>query len=509
MSKKRLTTAQLAVMLSLVAAISKLLGFARELILANYFGAGMVTDAYTMSLSIPNNLLSMIVTAAMTAYIPIFSQKVEKSAEEGNRFTSQVANFLLLATATVAVLGGIFARQLVSLFAPGFTGEVAELTVFYTRFAFLMVVFSVFANVFGAYLEYKGAFIAQQVFNYTQNILIIAFIIISAKTGIPQLLIFGITLGYMVMGLGKFYLAAREGYRYKPDFHFSESVKDVMVLAVPVFIGSSLIEINIFIDRILASGLGEGIVSALNYGMLFANVVSSFTVAILVTILYPRLAQAFTFNEYDKVSDIMDKGINLIVLIMTPIMIGSMIYSSQIVQVVYERGAFTEEATKLTATAYFYYSIAVVFTGVRLLLDKVCFAMQDTKIPVLCSVVAVCTNIILNLILVRVMGHAGLALATSVSGIVATCMLYIMFGKKYPNIALLKSFKKTGLIVLFSALSCAISYAFYYFVGNAVWMPRMVLLGLAVLAAIVVYFILLYAAKFEELDYLADLVKFK
>lgn len=507
MSKKRLSTAQLAAVLSIMAVVSKLLGFTRELILANYYGAGMVTDAYTMSLSIPNNLLSMVVSAAMTAYIPIFSQKVEKSAEEGNRFTSQVVNFLFIATAFVAILGSIFAKQLVLLFAPGFSGEVAELTVFYTRFAFLMVVFSVFANVFGAYLEYKGAFIAQQVFNYTQNILIITFIIISAVTGIPQLLILGITLGYMVMGLGKFYLATREGYRYKPDFNFSESVKDVMALALPVFIGSSFTEINTFIDRILASGLLEGTVSALNYGILFANVVSSFTVSILVTILYPRLAQAVTFNEYDKVSDIMDRGISLIVLIMTPIMIGSMIYSNQIVQVVYERGAFTEEATQLTATAYFYYSIAVVFTGVRMLLDKACFAMQDTKIPVLCSIVAVSINIILNLILVRFMGHGGLALATSISGIVATCMLYIMFGKKYPGITLCKSFKKLGLIALFSALSCALSYVFYYFVGNAIWMPRMVLLGLAVLVAIVIYFTLLYAAKFEELGYLADLIK--
>ncbi len=506
MSKKRLTTAQLAVVLSFMTVISKLLGFTRELILANYFGAGMVTDAYTMSLSIPNNLLSMIVSATLTAYMPIFSKKIETSEEEGNRFTSQVVNFLLIATTVVAVFGGIFAKQLVALFAPGFTGEAAELTAFYTRFAFIMVVCSVFANVFGSYLEYKGAFIAQQIFNYTQNILIIAVIIISAKVGMPQLLIFGITSGYFVMGLGKFYLARREGYRYTPDFRFSESARDVMVLAVPVFIGSSLNEINIFIDRILASNLGQGTVSALNYGVLFSNVVTSFTVIVFVTILYPRLVQAITFGEYDKVSNIMDKGINLIILILTPIMMGSMLYSNQIVQVVYERGAFTEEATRLTATAYFYYSIGVVFTGVRLLLDKAYFAMQDTKIPVLCSGVAVFVNIVLNLILVKFMGHAGLALATSISGIIATCMLYIMFGKKYPNITLLTSFKKPGLVVLFSVLSCAVSYAVYYFVGNAVWMPRMVLLGLAVLTAIVVYFILLYAAKFEELDYLASLL---
>ena len=506
MNKRKLSTAQLAAVLSVMAIISKLLGFLRELLLANYYGASYVTDAYIMSMSIPNNLLAGIVSAAMTAYMPVFSRKVEKNVEEGYAFTSQTLTFLLSATGIAAVLGGIFARPLVHLFAPGFEGATAELTIFYTRVAFVMIVFSVFWQVLGAYLQYKGVFIITNIFAYIQNALIIAAIIISAKTAVPEILIFGIAGGYLVNAVGTTIIAKRQGYSFKFNFKFSDSVKDVITLAIPVFLGSCAGELNAFIDRILASNLPEGSVSALNYGNLFANVVSAFTVGIFITIIYPRLAKAFAREEYDRVSDMAERGINIIVLLMLPMTLGSMLYSNQIVQVVYERGAFSDTATSLTATAYFYYAIAMTFAAVKSLLEKIFFAAHDTKTPVICSAVAVACNIVLNLILVRYMAHGGLALATSISQIVSTVLEYILFRREFPAIRLLSSFKKIGLISLFSVISVGASYAVYYFVGNAIWMPRMVLLGLAVLAACVIYLIFLYIGRFEELNLIKDLI---
>lgn len=506
MKKAKLNTAQLAIILAVMTLASKLLGFVRELFLAGNFGTGYITDSYVMAVSIPNTLLSNIMAAAMTAYLPVFSKKVERSEEEGIVFTRQLVNFLLCVTCAFAVIGGVFAKQIVGLFAPGFSPEATALTVFYTRIAFVMVIFSSFTQILGGYLQYKGVFIPQNLFAYSQNIFIIAAIIISAKTGIPEILIFGIGLGYAVMGLGTLALSGKYGYKHKYNFSFSDSVKEVIFFAIPVFIGNSLSEINAFIDRSLASNLQEGSVSALYYGNICATTVLTLTVSVCVTIIYPRLTKAFSLEEYDTVSEISEKGINLTVLLMLPMTLGSMVYSNQAIQVVFERGAFQEAATSLTATAFFYYSIAMAFNGVRGLLDKVFFAAHDSKTPVICSGISIVVNIILNLILVRFMAHAGLALATSISNIVATVLLYVMFRKKFPQITLISSYKKIGMIAVFSVVSVGLSYAFYYFVGNAIWMPRMVLLGLAVIVACVIYYIFLKIARFEELDMIIRMI---
>ncbi|MCQ2553097.1 MAG: oligosaccharide flippase family protein, partial [Clostridia bacterium] len=122
------------------------------------------------------------------------------------------------------------------------------------------------------------------------------------------------------------------------------------------------------------------------------------------------------------------------------------------------------------------------------------------------SIVGVCFNVVLNIILVRYMAHAGLALATSVSQIISAFLEYYMFGKKFPEIVLLKSKRKLVKIIFFSIISVCLSYAFFVFVGAAIWMPRMVLLGLSVIIAVVVYLAFLYFFKFEELSLLTDLI---
>ena len=111
MSKTRkLTTSQLALVLAIMTLGSKALGFIRDLLMANYYGATFITDAYTMAVSIPNNLLAGIVGAAATAYIPVLSKKIETEGDEsGNLFTSQIINLLLAATGIVMVLGWFFA----------------------------------------------------------------------------------------------------------------------------------------------------------------------------------------------------------------------------------------------------------------------------------------------------------------------------------------------------------------------------------------------------------------
>ena len=191
MKKLTLSTARLAVLMAVLTAVSKLLGFVREMVLANYFGAGPVTDAYIMAQSIPNNLMAAVISAVGTSYLPAFSAKNEKEGREAaDRFTSQLVDLQLLIIAVVVALGCLLARPLISVFAPGFSGETADLTAWYLRFAFFVLFFSVLTYIFGAWLNYKGVFLPQIVYAVAANLVLITVVVISARTD-RRLLIIG------------------------------------------------------------------------------------------------------------------------------------------------------------------------------------------------------------------------------------------------------------------------------------------------------------------------------
>ena len=184
-----------------------------------------------------------------------------------------------------------------------------------------------------------------------------------------------------------------------------------------------------------------------------------------------------------------------------------MVYAVPVIRLVYERGAFTAEDTAVTASAFFCYAIGLTFLAVNQLITKVFYSLHDTKTAMYCSVIAVVCNIVLNLILVRPLAHAGLALATSIAQIINALLLCFAFKGKYPDITLLHSKKKLAVIAAFSAAAVGISYLCFVLLSDKIKCSQVVSLGGAVIAAGIVYLVLLKTAKFEELSILKDLVR--
>ena len=507
MKNLKMTTAKTAVLVAVLTLMSKLIGFLREVVLANYFGAGMVTDAYNMAQSIPNYILAAIVSAVGTAYMPIFAEKHEKEGlDSANKFTSQLINFELACCCVLSAVGIVFAKQLVAIFAPGFNAETAALTVFYLRISFIVIFANIFLSTCTSFLEYKGVFVPQVIIGYVQSACMIAVTIVSAYTS-HYLLIFGVALGYAIRAALLFMRSRKAGMRYSADLNFGPVVKATVAMAIPIFIGGSVNQINTMIDRFLASDLVVGSISALNYGNLVVGVIGALTVSVIATIIYPKLNLAFAQDDFKRISNLSERSINLSFLITIPFMLGALVYGESVIQILYERGAFDAAATSLTAAAFICYAPLIVTSNLNTLITKVYFSLHDTKTPVFCGMIAVVINIVLNLVLVKSMAHAGLALATSIAQLINAVMLYVWFSKKYPQIKLLSSAKKFFAICLFSVVSVGVSYVFWRVVGAHIWMPRMVLLGLAVLVACGIYLVLLQIFKFEELDLLKQLVK--
>lgn len=328
------TAAQTAVIMVILTLISKFLGFIREMVMANYFGTSYITDAYVMAIAIPGIIFGGILSAVSVAYMPLFSKTFEQEGEsKANEFTSGILNILSILAMASGILGMFLSDQIVAIFASGFTEKTASLTSFFLKVTFFYLIFSATADILESFLRYKGVFIPQVAFGFIQNFVLIGTIAFSAYTSYYYL-VFGYLLVYLLRLIIMSGIAKKFSFRYYIEVKFSSTIKRIMVLALPVFIGSSMAQINIFVDKTLASGLPEGSVSALNYGNLLVTMISGITISIMTTIIYPKLSQASAQNDTLRIANIVETGINLIFIIAVPCTLGAMVYSHQIVQIV-------------------------------------------------------------------------------------------------------------------------------------------------------------------------------
>jgi len=280
-------------------------------------------------------------------------------------------------------------------------------------------------------------------------------------------------------------------------------------LMIPVFIGSSLIKFNLYINKALATGLGEGSVSALNYANLLNNMIVTVTINILTTIVYPKLVQSNSLQDYQRFNRILDMGFYIVVIIALPLSLGAMAYSHQIVQIVYERGAFDETATLLTGSAFLYYASGLVFVSLNALLTKAYYSMHNMITPMIFAGIGVAVNVALSLILISLMGINGLALATSISTFCNTTLLYFGMKKKYPMIRILKSKKKLIKLIAAAIIAVGSSSIIYKLTFGFVHSTLMgyVQLFIAVVFSAVLYYIVLFLFRIEEIKILKQLMR--
>lgn len=493
---------------------SKGLGFLREMVIAYYYGASYITDSYVMANAIPGIIFGGIFGAIATAYMPLYAKFVEQDGEiAGNKFTSESVNLLLVVSVVSSIVGIVFSDQLVAIFASGFTGETARLTSFFVKVTFTYTAFSSIAGILEAYLQYKGSFLPAILSGYLLSGSTIVVVVISAFTS-HYYLAFGMLVGYIARMIIMWHLSHRKQYRYTPEFHFGSTTRTMMVLALPVFLGSTVGSINLFVDRTMASGLREGSISALNYSALITGMVVTVTVGVLTTMIYPKLNQASAQDDQERFNSIISMGMNLAFLIGMPFTLGTMAYSEQVAQIIYERGAFDVNATAMTGSALFYYGAGLLFSAIAGLLVRVYYSMGNTKTPTIFGALCIVVNIVFILLLIKPMAHNGLALSTSIAGMVNTVLLYWGLHRYYPHVVLISSRRKLALITIASGVSVGASLLCYRLLilplaagAAGPLASRTLHLTLAVAVAGVLYLALLALFRVEELQLLRHLKK--
>lgn len=431
---KRKKIAQAAFIIMVISIFSKVLGFVREMVIAAKYGASINTVAYLMAITIPTSVFAVVAGALATTFIPVLSEKVvSNSKENAFRFTSNIFNIVFFLSIAITILGIIYAPVLVKIIAPKFTGERYDLTVQLTRLMFPLIAFIGLSNVLTGVLQSFNRFAAPAAVGLPYNIIIIsAALFLTDSYGIK-----GLTIATVIAGLAQVLMQLpplfKEGYRYKPIFDLrDDGISKISLLIVPVIISTGVQQINTVVDRMMASGLAVGSISALNYGNRLIGFVSGIFIVAIATVAYPTMSKLSASNDIVTLKKLVLKALNVITLIILPAIVGFVVLRYPIIRLLFERGAFDEKATQMTSIALLYLSFGLIGFGMRDLLNRAFYSVQDTKTPMINGVFTVIANIIMLLVLVRLMGIGGLALATSLSSILGTILmirsLYIKIG---------------------------------------------------------------------------------
>jgi putative peptidoglycan lipid II flippase len=423
---------------SLMTMLSRVLGLVRDIVFARYFGAGGVMDAFVVAFKIPNFLRRLFAEGAFSqAFVPVLSERRSNGSElEVRQLTDAVAGTLGGVLLLVTVIGVVAAPLFIMLFAPGFVGESDrfELATGMLRITFpylLLISLTAFA---GGILNTYSRFAIPAVTPVFLNLSMIAAAIwLSPMMEVPvTALAWGVLVGGVVQLLFQIPALLKLGMLPRPRFRWHDSgVRKIIKLMIPTLFGASVAQINLLLDLVIASLITAGSMSWLYYSdRLMEFPLGVFGIA-LSTVILPKLSGHFAEENHEAFNRTMDWALRLVVLIALPASAGLFLLAEPMLALLFQRGEFTAYDVDMAAVSLMAYSLGLVgFILVKVLINGY-FSRQDTRTPVKYGLVAMVSNMGLNILFVGLMvqaeygaPHAGLALATAGSSLLNAWLLY-------------------------------------------------------------------------------------
>lgn len=412
---------------------SRILGLVRDVVIAKLFGVYIYAQAFVVAFKIPNLFRDLLGEgAANAAFVPVFSEYIIKhKKEEFWELVNVVLNLLLVTLMAVTLLGVVCAPLVIRIIAPGFIADPEKLktTILLSRIIFPYCLLISLAAYFTAVLNSLKHFAVPAFSPCLLNISIIVCALIFGE-GIK-----GLSTGVMIGGILQLLIQVpilyRKGFKINNFLKAFKhpAAKSIGKLMVPRLFSSSIYQLNNFVDSAFASLaliVGEGGVA----GLYFAYRLIQFPLGIFSNALSQAILPTFSAQALDegreKIKHTLSFGLRATFFVMVPASIGFMVLAYPLISVLFSGGRFDAYSTVMTANILFFYSIGLFAYGGTKITQSCFFALKDTVTPAKISFVALITNIILNIVLMFPMKLAGIALATSISGINSFLILFVI-----------------------------------------------------------------------------------
>ncbi len=467
--------------------LSRISGLLRDLLMANLVGASFLSDAFFVAFKIPNFFRRLFAEGAFNAaFVPSFAGLLTSDGRKAAvDFASEVMSVLFVTLLALNAIFIIFMPWILPVFAPGFTTDADkfDLTVTLSRLCFPYILFISLVSLLAGMLNSLGKFAAPAAAPILLNLcMIIALLTLKNHTETPA---HALAIGVFFAGVAQFIwlilACRREGAL--PGIvapRLTARVKSMLFLMAPAALGSSVQQLNLLIDTIIASTMPDA-VSYLYYADRLTELPIGMIGVAVATALLPLMSRQIKEGNITQAQFSMNRAIEIILLFGLPCTAALLVIAEPIIRVIYEHGKFTPDDTIATYRALMAFAIGLPAFLIVKIFAPGFYANRDTKTPFKIAIICVVINLVLNLILIHPLAHVGMALATSVASWVNAILLGTILYKRgifKPDAALKR---RLAILTLSSLIMATILIGLTY--GLAEHAASSKLIGTAILGA--------------------------
>ncbi|MCD6310844.1 MAG: murein biosynthesis integral membrane protein MurJ [Elusimicrobia bacterium] len=518
--KAELTTnqkiAQASAVLIIASVLGHVLSLGKEILVANYFGITKAMDAFYAAVTIPNMINSMLITVFAAVFIPVFIEHRVKNINEANDLASITVTYLMLIFTVFALI--IFASSplIIKYGFHGLSSDVAGLAVKLLKILSFSLILSGLVGIITGLMNSFERFFLPSFSQMFVTIATILFILVFAKTHGVFVLAYGLLAGLLLQIVVLIPAVRKQGFLFRVNFNARHpAIKGILLSSGLFFAAAAINQLNIAVDRIMASYLDSGSIAALSYALKLGQVPLIMFSSSIAIAVFPFFARQAAENKIEELRDALSKSVRMAGFIFIPLTVISVILAKPLIRLLFQRGAFTSEDTELTAVIFICYSFQFFFYTVSNIFGKVILSFKNFAILFKITLFAVLANILLNFVFIKIVRPpvAGIALSTSFVYFIVMLMIGWFLKKKMlylKSLYVVKGLISISIAVGFAAIASMRMFKFFDNVvfATAVFGNIFYIVSVSAIYMLVFLFIC-RLLKLEEPEKIMDVIKVK
>jgi putative peptidoglycan lipid II flippase len=502
---------------SIATAFSRVAGLVREIVAASYFGITGPMSAFTIAFQVPNLVRSLFADAAIqAAFVPVFTEELEKgNKREAFRLASTLIYLVTLLLGAVTAIFVLAAPLVVPIFAPGFSGEILDLTVTLSQILFPILILLGATGMVVGILNSYDRFAAFAISPFFWNVVIILVLVLLEPAFSGDDRIYAYAIGVLVGTVVQLAIPAWD-LRHTPfkftrdiDWHLPD-VRRVLLLMLPVTLSLGLINFDLLLNSIVGTLVSDQAPAAIDKAFrIYMLPQGIFSVAV-ATVAFPTLARFAARGEWDNLRSTMSNGMRQILLLLIPAAAAVLVLSVPMTRLIYQRGEFDAAQTHLVAQALFWFAFSLPFNGLYLMLTRTFFSLQRPWVPTAVAGSNLVVDLIFSFAFYSPFGVGGIVAATVIATISSVVAQAVILRRQLHGLDLPRLIDTTMRVVVAAALLAGVSYLVWY--GLDQWLGRdliaqIVSLGVALAAGFATYVAAVLALRVPEANQIVSLLR--
>jgi putative peptidoglycan lipid II flippase len=502
---------------SIATAASRVAGLAREVVAAGYYGISGPMSAFTIAFQVPNLIRALFADAALQpAFVPIFTELIGKKAyKEAFRLASTMLLLVTMILGAITAFFVLLAPVIMPVFAPGFEGEVLDLTVTLSQVLFpILVLLGISGIVVGILNSYDrfGAFAISPLF-WNLTIILVLVILEPLFHGQDRIYAYaiGILVGTLVQLLIPVWDLRHTPYRFSFSFDWRHpGVRRVLLLMLPVTISLGLINFNLLINSFFGSLVSDQAPAAIDKAFRIYQLPQGIFSVAIATVLFPTLARFANAGEMENLRATMANGMRQILFVLVPAAAAILALSDPMIRLIYQRGEFNPAETAVVATALFWFAFSLPTNGLYLLQTRTFFSLQKPWQATALATIDLVISALAALALYKPFGVGGIVAGTGIGTTAAVVAQAVILRRKFGGLELRRLFSTSLRITIAAAALAGVSWLVWDLLDQALGRGlggQIVSLGVGLGAGGLVYVAVAKLLRVEELEQMTRLLR--